>query len=71
MKNLQGGIKRLAGEIENGEFKGLIIDRVKSQQVIDTQFAQLAYEFPKTEWPGEIPELESEGVNILRDRAMC
>ena len=60
MKNLQGGIKRLAGEIENGEFKGLIIDRSKSQQEIDTQIDQLDEGFQKAEGSEEIPGLESE-----------
>ena len=52
MKNLQGRIKKLKKEIESGEFKGLIIDRSKSQQEIDTHIDQLAEEFQKAECPG-------------------
>ena len=70
MKNLKGRNKKLKKEIEKGEFGGLIIGRSKSQQAIDTKIDQLAEEFQKAEGPGEIPELGSEGVNILRGWVM-
>ena len=61
MKNLQCRIMKLKKEIEKVEFEGLIIDRSKSQQVINTRTDQLDEEFQKEESSEEIPELESDG----------
>ena len=43
------------------EFKGSIVDRLKSQHEIDTQIDKLDEEFQPAECSDEIPELESEG----------
>ena len=61
MGNPQGRIKKSKKEIEKGEFEGLIIDRPKSQQEIDTQIDQLDGGFQKTECSEEMPELEGDG----------
>ena len=46
---------------KKGEFEGLIADRSKSQQEIDTQIDQLNGEFWKTECSEKIPALAREG----------
>ena len=71
MGNSQGKIRQLKKEIEKGEFKGLIIDRSKSQQEVETQIDRLSDEFQKKNKnkkkkkqknarPGEIRELERD-----------
>ena len=67
MKTLEGRIRRLKEAIGKGEFEGLVVDRSKSQQEIDTQFARSAYEFQKKESSDEIHELERDGAKILGD----
>ena len=61
MKISQGGIKKLKREIERGEFGGLIVDRSKSQQEIDTQTDRLSGEFRKTESSDGIHEFGRDG----------
>ena len=48
----------------------MIIGRPKTQQDIDTRIDQLDGEFQQAEGSVGIPELESEGVSILKDLAM-
>ena len=61
MKNAQGEIRKLKKEIEKGEFGGLIIDRAKSQQEIDTQIDRLADGFRTKESSDGIHELGRDG----------
>ena len=52
--------KEIEESNRKGEFEGLIFDRSKSQQEIDTRIDQLDGEFQKAECHGEIPELDIE-----------
>ena len=65
------GIKKLKTGIAKGDFGGLVVGRSKSQQEIDTRIDQLAEEFQKTKCSEEMPQLESEGVDILMNWAIC
>ena len=47
VKNSQGKIRKLNGEVGKWEFEGLSVDRSKSQQEIDTQIDRLDDDFQK------------------------
>ena len=61
MKISQGKIKKLKQEIEKWVFNGLIIDRSKSQEQIDTKIDRLSDEFRKTESSDWIHGLKRDG----------